>query len=106
MVSAVSFCNAAYFTTSHSVRNLLLCTAGCSFLIVPYTLIAMLPVNNQLVEIYNSLRHNEKTDSNQRTLLEAQAVLRLDEWRKLHRVRLLLGVGSWIAGLVAFMIHV
>jgi len=103
--SAVSFCAAAYFTSSHSFRALLLCPATFSFIVIPFTLAAILPINNQLIAIHNSgsLLQSDKVDSNKQLLIEAQATDLLNKWVKLNRVRMILGACSWIAGIVALI---
>lgn len=102
-VSTFSFSTAAYLTTSSSFRELLLCGAAMAFSIVPFTAVFMLPVNNELIEIFNlGLPEGDSKDSSPRT--EERAIQAIDKWRNLHRVRLALGAGAWIVGLSALVV--
>jgi hypothetical protein len=108
IVSTVSFSAAAYLSSSLPLRNLLLCTAGFSFAVVPFTVFAMMPINNELIAMYNarSLHASTKDLSPEHALLEKRALTRLERWNKLHRVRMVFGIGAWIAGLAALVISV
>jgi hypothetical protein len=105
MASAISFSTAALLTSSPSVRNLLFGTAAMSFAVVPWTLIGMLPINNELADMHKeqTLQANKTTEM---TALDKRALDCLDEWRVLHRVRLVFGLCAWITGLTALVVGV
>ncbi|KIM79115.1 hypothetical protein PILCRDRAFT_823689 [Piloderma croceum F 1598] len=105
MTSVVSFSTAALLTSSPSVRNLLLGAAAMSFAVGPWTLIRMLPINNELADMHKgqALQANKTTEI---TALDKRALNCLDEWRALHRVRVVFGLGAWITGLTALVVGV
>jgi hypothetical protein len=105
ITSAISFFAAAVLASSHSIKHLLLGTAAMSFAVAPWTLIAMMPVNNELSAMHNgkTLQANTSLD---KAPLDKRALERLEKWRELHRVRLALGLGAWIAGIAALVVSV
>jgi Domain of unknown function (DUF1772) len=105
IASAISFSTTALLTSSPSIRNLLLGTAAMSFAVVPWTLIGMLPINNELADMYKgqALQANKTTEI---TALDKRALNCLDEWRGLHRVRMIFGLCAWITGLTALVVGV
>jgi hypothetical protein len=105
MTSAISFSTAALLAPPSPSRNLMLTAAALSFTFFPWTLIAMMPVNNELVtmdkgQIFSAGTSEEKYD------LEKRALECLDKWQELHKVRIALGAGAWLVGLAAFFVTV
>lgn len=105
MVSTISFSAAAFLSTSPSLRNLLLGTAAMSFAITPWTLITMMPVNNELDALHKGLTL-QATLAAEESAEDKRALQCLDKWRELHRVRFALGMGVWIAAVTALIVSV
>jgi len=105
MTSAISFFAAAVLASSHSVKHLLLGAAAMSFAVGPWTLIAMMPVNNELFAMHNG-KTLQASASDEKAPIDKRAIEHLNRWRELHRVRLALGVGAWFAGIVALVVSV
>jgi hypothetical protein len=70
-----------------------------SFAVVPFTLIFMRPVNNELADMVKN--KSLESTAEEATAIRVRAVERIEKWKQLHMVRLLLGSGAWIGGLVA-----
>lgn len=71
---------------------------------LPFTAVAMLPVNDDLGAIHDSgrlLEDEKKEETTEGKALAKKAMDQIDAWRKLHKVRLALGASAWISGLVA-----
>ncbi|KAJ7445827.1 hypothetical protein B0H11DRAFT_2249377 [Mycena galericulata] len=90
VVSAVSLSVAAYFTPA--LRNILAAGAAAAFTVGPYTLLLMMPVNNALGAQLRSTKLKPMEPAE-----EARVLDQLDSWRAMHRVRIVLGVISWLS---------
>jgi hypothetical protein len=98
VVSALSLSVAAYFTSERQFRNILAAGAAAGFIVPPWTLILMLPVNNELAEQLQAAALKPMEP------LEEQRVLDLlDKWRAMHRVRMVLGTIALSASLVGLL---
>lgn len=105
MTSAISFSIAALFAPSRSIRYLLLSTAAMSFTVAPWTIIKMAPVNNEL-GIMNKGKSLQASTSDKITPSDELALGYLKRWTKLHKVRVALGLGAWVAGITAVIVSV
>lgn len=103
LATTISFAAAAYLTSVPSLRNLLLWGAASSFLVVPYTALVLMPINNRLGAIHSSgkLLENEVEETSEGEGLARETMQKINVWRGLHRVRLALGTSMWLSGLVA-----
>jgi hypothetical protein len=105
MTSAISFLTAALLAPSSPSRNLILTAAALSFTVFPWTVIAMMPVNNELIAMDNGRIFSAGT-SEEKANLDKRALECLDKWQELHKVRIALGAGAWLAGLAALVVTV
>lgn len=104
-ISTLSFALAAYLTRSRDMRIVLFSTAALSTLLTPWTLLLMQPINNELGELTDTKALKVAPGAERladHSLLEKRAMEKIDKWRKLHMVRIALGAGVWIGGLVSF----
>lgn len=86
------------------MRTILLFTTALSTLLTPWTLLLMQPINNELGELSDTqaLKVAPGVErSSDQSLLEKRAMEKINTWRKLHVVRILIGAGVWIGGLMA-----
>lgn len=62
----------------------------------------MIPLNKEIMAIHESgaLRKTEE-ETTKKARLAKEALEKVDTWRMRHRVRLFLGGGAWICGLLA-----
>lgn len=105
VVSAFSFGAAAFLSSSRCLRYILLFTAGMSFLIPPFTIVAIAPVNNELFAMHDTHAleaESEEKPSPELAIRERRAIQLIEKWRKLHLVRIVLGAGAWVGGIIAF----
>ena len=104
-ITALSLSAAAYFSRSRCMRYIMLGTAGLSLLVVPWTFILMEPINKEIGELAATdalVVPAGAERSPDQSLLERRVLGKIEKWRKLHAVRLLLGAGAWAGALVAF----
>ncbi|KAJ7686199.1 hypothetical protein B0H17DRAFT_1072437 [Mycena rosella] len=98
VASALSLSVAAYTLLSPPLRNLLALGAAASYFIPAFTVVFMLPLNNDLIAKLqaDSVKPME--------LREEQRVLeQLDQWRIMHRVRIACGLVAWGAAVTALL---
>ncbi|KAJ7487894.1 hypothetical protein FB451DRAFT_728828 [Mycena latifolia] len=99
VVSSLSLSVAAYTTrASGPLRNLLIAGAAASFIIPAFTIVFMLPVNNDLGARLKSTSVKPMDPVDERRTLE-----QLDKWRVMHRVRIVLGTIAWSASIGALL---
>lgn len=87
------------------MQYIMLGTASLSFAVIPWTVFTMLSTNNELGEMVDT--HVLEVPSGaepspDQALLERRAMQKIDRWTKLHVVRMVLGTGAWIGGLLSF----
>ena len=100
-ISALSFATAAFFSRSH--RGLILSTAALSSVILPFTVFALLPVNNELERMHAQGSLKESSDK-EPSPVQKRAEEMLVKWGNLHRVREVLGFGAWVGGMAALIL--
>lgn len=98
IIATVSLAAAAYLTPAATLRNVLAAGAAAAFTIPVFTLLVMMPVNNDLGARLRStkLKPMEPTE-------EAYVLDQLDKWRALHRVRIVLGAISCLSVTTAIL---
>jgi len=69
---------------------------------MPWTLIFLMPINNELADMHNG-KTLQVSKTTEQAALDKRALECLHEWRALHKVRLGLGLVAWIAGLAALV---
>ncbi|KAJ6529172.1 hypothetical protein DFH09DRAFT_1094128 [Mycena vulgaris] len=98
VASALSLSVAAYMTPESPLRNLLVAGAAASYSIPIYTILWILPVNNDLLA---RLKASSVTPMNAG---EEQRVVALqDKWRVMHRLRMVFGSIAVFASVTALM---
>jgi hypothetical protein len=65
----------------------------------------MMPINNELIALHKG-QTLQATLSAEESAEDKRALQCLDKWRELHRVRFVLGMGVWIAGIAALIVSV
>ncbi|KAF7976804.1 hypothetical protein HWV62_5664 [Athelia sp. TMB] len=104
-LTGLSLSTAAYLSRSRCMRYIMLGAASLSVIIVPFTLILMAPTNKEIAELAATdalvVPAGAERSADQ-SLLERRALGKIEKWRKLHAVRILLGAGAWVGTLVAF----
>ncbi|KAJ6529173.1 hypothetical protein DFH09DRAFT_1185360, partial [Mycena vulgaris] len=98
VASALSLSVAAYMTPESPLRTLLIAGAAASYTIPIYTILWMLPVNNDLIA---RLKASSVTPMNAGE--EQRVVTLLDNWRMMHRLRMVLGSIAVFASVTALM---
>jgi len=103
MASAFLFAIASTITAPTSFSGLLLCASLMSFSILPFTGAVVIPVNNELEGLRKSgqLQTSSKLP---KSVEDDRALQALDKLEELHRVKLALGAGAWVLGLVALVV--
>ncbi|KAJ7929347.1 hypothetical protein B0H13DRAFT_946791 [Mycena leptocephala] len=98
VVSGVALSVSAYLTPVGPLRYLLTAGAVAGYTVAVYTVLFMLPLNNGLIATLRG--HSVKPLGP----IEQQHVLdQLEKWRALHRVRIVLGIVSWLAATTALL---
>jgi hypothetical protein len=98
VVSGVALSVSAYLTPVGPLRYLLTAGAVAGYTVAVYTVLFMLPLNNGLIATLRD--HSVKPLGP----IEQQHVLdQLEKWRALHRVRIVLGIVSWLAATTALL---
>ncbi|KAF8213869.1 hypothetical protein K438DRAFT_1802412 [Mycena galopus ATCC 62051] len=91
---------AGYLTPAGPLRNILGAGAVAGFTVAIYTVLFMLPLNNGLIAILRAHKSGVKPMD----VKQEQHVLdELDKWRALHRVRIVLGIISWLAAITGLL---
>ncbi|KAF8218335.1 hypothetical protein K438DRAFT_1747516 [Mycena galopus ATCC 62051] len=94
VTAAVSLSVAGYLTSVGSLCNILAAGAVAGFAVVIYSVRFMLPLNDGLIVI---LRANSAPGKLMDMKQEQHVLDQLDKWRALRRVRVGLGIISWLA---------
>ncbi|KZP15068.1 hypothetical protein FIBSPDRAFT_867681 [Athelia psychrophila] len=104
-VTTLSFALAGYLSRSRCMRIIMFSTAALSSLVIPWTLLIMQPVNKEIAELVDTQALEVAPGAERspdQSLLEKRAMKKINTWRKLHMVRIVVGAGVWIGGLVSF----
>ncbi|KAF8213868.1 hypothetical protein K438DRAFT_1927126 [Mycena galopus ATCC 62051] len=94
VMAGASLSVASYLTPAGPLRNILGAGAVAGFTVAIFTVLFMLPLNDSLIAILRAHKSGVKPMD----VKQEQHVLdQLDKWRALHRVRIALGIISWLA---------
>jgi len=98
VISALALSVSAYLTSARPLRNVLAAGAVAAYTSAAFTIILLLPVNNDLIAMRkaNAVKPMEPRE-------EQRALDQLDKWRALHRVRITLGLFPWLASAIALL---
>ncbi|KAJ7211297.1 hypothetical protein GGX14DRAFT_697380 [Mycena pura] len=97
VMSAVALSVSAYLSSAGPLRNVAAAGAVAAYTSIAFTLLFLLPVNNDLIAM---LKANAVKSMGPK---EEHALDQLDKWRALHRVRIVLGLISWLASATALL---
>ncbi|KAJ7135827.1 hypothetical protein C8R44DRAFT_769114 [Mycena epipterygia] len=97
-ISAVALTVPAYLTPKSALRNVLAAGALAAYSSAAFTIGFMLPVNNGLLATRRATAGQAMEPWEEHHTLE-----QLDKWRAMNRVRIGLGVVSWLASTVAVL---
>ncbi|KAF7355593.1 hypothetical protein MSAN_01476500 [Mycena sanguinolenta] len=92
VVAGASLCWAASLTPAGTLRNILVAGGIAGFAVAIYTVLRIRPVNSNLMATLRDSRA-KPMDAEQ----EEHVLNQLDKWRAMHRVRIVLGIVSWLA---------
>ncbi|KAJ7273368.1 hypothetical protein C8J57DRAFT_1317657 [Mycena rebaudengoi] len=95
-VTGVALSLAAYLSPERALRKLLLVGAVAALSIIPFTVLAMIPINNELLRLAESTRGLD-VNSVEGKRQEKHALDKLDQWRTRHRARIAVGVVPWLS---------
>ncbi|KAJ7100559.1 hypothetical protein C8R43DRAFT_1114732, partial [Mycena crocata] len=98
IVSAAALSYLAYLTAENALRQILVAGAVTIFTSPAYTVLFLLPVNNELAD---TLRATAARPMN--ATQEERVLGLLDKWRALHRARIVMGIISWAAATTAVL---
>ncbi|KII94902.1 hypothetical protein PLICRDRAFT_195959 [Plicaturopsis crispa FD-325 SS-3] len=84
-----------------AVRTLTLAASALSFSIFPFTIAVLLPTNNKLEKM---LDQKELDDAPAGSVKEKEASDLINQWKRNHFVRVVLGVGAWLAATGALVL--
>jgi hypothetical protein len=98
MIAGLSLSVSSYLTPAGSLRNLLAAGAVSGFTVAIFTVLFILPLNNGLIAISRANSGKPMEEKQQQYVLA-----QLDQWRALHRVRMALGIISWLASTTALL---
>ncbi|KAJ6618240.1 hypothetical protein B0H10DRAFT_1252033 [Mycena sp. CBHHK59/15] len=90
LISAVAISIAAYHSPERSPRNLLITGAASAFVVLPLTLLFLMPVNNELADMLKSAKLRPMN-----SIEETRALDLLDRWSRLHWIRIFFGAIAW-----------
>ncbi|KAJ7241953.1 hypothetical protein B0H12DRAFT_1133162 [Mycena haematopus] len=99
VVAGASLSVASYLTPAGPLRNILAAGSVAGLTVAIYTVLFMLPVNNDLGAIRRASSAAKPLDANQ----EKHVLDQLDRWRALHRVRIVLGICSWLSAVTGVL---
>ncbi|KAH8879497.1 hypothetical protein GQ53DRAFT_800194 [Thozetella sp. PMI_491] len=85
----------SFLQTSTLARNLSLVSAGCSALVIPYTVAMVQSTNKSLITLDEKPEFSEAEEKQARQLIP--------KWDQLHKVRYLMYGGAWATGLAALI---
>ncbi|KAJ7043313.1 hypothetical protein C8F04DRAFT_1074388 [Mycena alexandri] len=94
--SAFALSAAAYLTSGRLLPNILAAGAAAAFTSAAYTLLVMMPVNNDLMASLRASTVKPIEPKEEKHVLD-----QLDSWRSLNRVRMGLGFVAWMASATA-----
>ncbi|KAJ6547192.1 hypothetical protein B0H19DRAFT_1164396 [Mycena capillaripes] len=98
VTAGVALSVSAYQASAGPLRSLLAAGAVAGYTVAVYTIFFLLPLNNQLIA---TLRANSVKPMEPK---EQQRVLdQLDQWRSMHKLRIALGLVSWVASTTALL---
>ncbi|KAJ7684775.1 hypothetical protein DFH06DRAFT_1156608 [Mycena polygramma] len=98
LISALAISASAYLTDARPLRNVLTAGALAAFTSAAFTIIFLLPVNNNLIAMHEA---NAVKPMGQRE--QQHALDQLDKWRELHRFRVVAGIIPWLASTIALL---
>ncbi|KAJ7774109.1 hypothetical protein B0H14DRAFT_2538910 [Mycena olivaceomarginata] len=98
ITAGLSLSVSSYLTPAGSLRNFLAAGAVSGFTVAIFTVLFMLPLNNGLLAISRANSGKPMEEKQQQYVLA-----QLDQWRALHRVRMALGIISWLASTTALL---
>ncbi|KAJ7184147.1 hypothetical protein C8R46DRAFT_1063040 [Mycena filopes] len=98
VVCALSLSVAAYLTGKRPLRDVLGIGALAAFSNAAFTLLVLMPVNNDLMA---ALRASSVKPIDPKE--ESRVLDQLDKWRSLHRVRIVVGLVPWLACATALL---
>ena len=97
LISSAFFGSVAFYTSEPRVKQLAAVAAVSMFATMPWTLVAMLPVNKSLAEMESAGPRGVEGK-------EDKAVQKVKMWRARHLVRIALAAVGWVAGVAALEI--
>ncbi|KAJ7756751.1 hypothetical protein DFH07DRAFT_819781 [Mycena maculata] len=92
IIATVSLASASYFATIPALRNILAAGAISAFTVPAWTLLFMMPVNNDLVARLRATKLKPMEPKEEAFVLD-----QLDKWRAMHRLRIALGIVAWLS---------
>ncbi|KAJ6515567.1 hypothetical protein C8R45DRAFT_919587 [Mycena sanguinolenta] len=92
VVAGASLSWAAILTPAGTLRNILVAGGIAGFAVAAYTILRIRPLNNKLMATLRDSRAKPMDAEQEEHVLD-----QLDEWRAMHRVRIALGIVSWLA---------
>ncbi|KAF7359440.1 hypothetical protein MSAN_01286600 [Mycena sanguinolenta] len=97
-ISAISLSLCTYLTSARPLRDILAAGAVAATTSAVYTIVFLLPLNNDLIATRKANELKPMGPKEQERVLE-----KLDQWRALHRVRIVIGVVPWLASVTALL---
>lgn len=102
VVSTLSLAASAALAPSRGVALPAVIGALLALLTISWTRILIGPVNDEIAKLAETRTLEDLKAGPGQAALEENAMRKINEWRKLHRVRIALGAGMWLGALVAF----
>ncbi|KAJ7043324.1 hypothetical protein C8F04DRAFT_1251467 [Mycena alexandri] len=96
--SFLAITTAAYLTSEGPLRNILSAGALAAFAAAVYTPLFMRSGNNELMASFRASAVKPMEPGEEKRVLDL-----LDKWRSLHRVRITLGLVTWVASATAVL---
>ncbi|KAJ7043321.1 hypothetical protein C8F04DRAFT_1251464 [Mycena alexandri] len=97
-VSTLALATSAYLTGPRPLRDVFGIGAIAAFSIAAFTLLILMPVNNDLIATLQAASVKPMEPKEEKRVLD-----QLDKWRSLHRVRIVLGLVPWLASATALL---
>jgi len=98
VISALALSVSAYLASAPPLRNVFTAGAVAAFTSAAFTLIFLMPVNNELIAMRKANEVKPMELKEERRALEL-----LDSWRALHRFRIVTGLVPWLASTIALL---
>ncbi|KAJ7684772.1 hypothetical protein DFH06DRAFT_1156598 [Mycena polygramma] len=98
VTAGVALSASAYLTSSAPLRSILSAGAAAGFTVAAYTILFMLPLNNKLIATLHANAGKQLEPKDEQRVLD-----QLDTWRAMHRLRIALGLVSWVASVTALL---